>query len=146
MLMTNRVKHTGLVSALTGLTLLLGACANNATPLADTSSSFEKPYLVASNISVDVVPYSGAQTPKGAATKRKDISGHVLMPVGTFLKYESDMARAEQAIARATAAVQQATNTGLVFETYARACREDRVCNQVAAARVQSQLKSVKAQ
>lgn len=125
------------------LMLLLIGCAAKEAHFADTASDLSNPVVVTSKLSADVTDYASAKSGKGGIVERKDISGYVLMPVGTFNKYQSDMQRAEAAISRAEAAVQQASNSGLIFETYARACREDVVCDKVAAARVQSKLNSV---
>lgn len=134
---------SGLAIASIGLIVLLAGCASKEVHFADTAGDLSNPVIITSKLSVDVTDYASAKSGKGGLIERKDISGYVLMPVGTFNKYQTDMQRAEAAIGRAEAAVQQASNSGLVFETYARACKEDVVCDKVAAARVQSKLNSV---
>lgn len=121
--------------------MLLSACETGNVKIADTSEDFSKPVLVASPMSIDTVPFASAQRPEGGKVTRKDISGYLLMPVGTYLKYETDMKRAAEAVTRAMTEVEKTNTKNMVFDVYARTCKEDAVCDSIAAARVDAKLK-----
>ena len=102
---------------------LLSGCSS--THLVPTDAPGGNPQIVVSDVTVQVTDLASAETKYGGWIGKRPIVGNVVMGVAEYRKLISDRDR----LVAQVAANKQAN---AIRERYARVCREDRICNEVA--------------